>query len=135
MTRYVAYGGAASAPSENLAWYFAGLRAAGSGPIYNVASANKSTAANFTSNTLITLDMAKQQFETFTNTTLPPEIPGRANPELVWVPVGKRGILVSLGGVVYPDFVTVVAKSDNATGSVSREAPFRSHMPCHAPPR
>ncbi len=133
ITRYVAFGGAASAPSENLAWYFSGLRAAGSGPIYDVSIANSTTAANVTSNTLITLDMAKQQHETFKNDTLPPAIAGRANPELVWVPVGKRGILVSLGGVVSPDFVTVSGKSSNETASVSQEKllvlPGRSPIP------
>lgn len=119
-TRYVAYGGAASAPSENLAWYFSGLRSASGRTIYTKAGANASTAAVHVSNTLITLDMKTQRSETFTNTTLPPEIPGRANPELVWVPVGKRGILVALGGVVYPDFVNATtAKSNNETASVS----------------
>jgi hypothetical protein len=119
-TRYVTYGGAASAPSENLAWYFSGLRAHNGGEIYTKGSANATTAAVDVSNTLITLDMATQRKETFRNDTLPAEIPGRANPELVWVPVGKRGILVALGGVVDPDFVNATtAKSNNETESVS----------------
>jgi hypothetical protein len=119
-TRYVTYGGAANAPSENLAWYFSGLRARGGGTIYTPQSSNATTAAIDVSNTLITLDMAVQRKETFRNDTLPPGIPGRANPELVWVPVGKRGILVALGGVVYPDFVNATTEtSSNATASVS----------------
>jgi hypothetical protein len=117
-TRYVAYGGAASAPSENMAWYFSGLRSASGGVIYDVGGRDQSTQAVNVSNRLITVDMARQQRETFSNVTLPPDIPGRANPELVWVPVGSRGILVALGGVVFPDFVNITSKSSNEEASV-----------------
>ncbi|KAK3898113.1 hypothetical protein C8A05DRAFT_38314, partial [Staphylotrichum tortipilum] len=126
VTRYVAHGGAASAPSENLAWYFSGMRSANFGPIYTKGSANKSNGALYTSDTLITLDMAHQQQEKFSNRTLPKEIPGRANPELVWVPVGQRGILVALGGVVYPDFVNYTGNSANETASQLQSPEFMS---------
>jgi hypothetical protein len=127
MTRYVAYGGAASAPSENLAWYFSGLRSASKGKIYKPGSnVNGSFDAVHVSDTLITLDMERQQFETFKNVTLPSYIPGRANPELVWVPVGRRGILVALGGVVYPDFANANRTSTNETGSISESPEFIS---------
>ncbi|KAK4235846.1 hypothetical protein C8A03DRAFT_17452 [Achaetomium macrosporum] len=126
VTRYVAYGGAASAPSENLAWYFSGLRSHGRGPIYDMTSANATTAAIDVSNTLITLDMAEQQRETFTNTMLPSNIRGRANPEFVWVPIGQRGIVVALGGVVYPDFVYINGTSLNVTASESQSPEFMS---------
>lgn len=119
MTRYVAYGGAASAPSENLAWYFSGERSASGGIIHTYKTATNETAARYVSNTLITLDMTTQGHETFTNGTLPSsKIPGRANPELVWVPVGPRGILVALGGVVYPDFDTKFQASANKSVNV-----------------
>jgi hypothetical protein len=125
-TRYVAYGGAASAPSENLAWYFSGLRSPTWGPINTVAGAKVNTSASEVARTLITLDMAERRAETFTNDTLPSKIPGRANPELVWVPVGERGILVALGGVVFPDFVSVVGKSTDEEASVRLPIPFSS---------
>ncbi|KAK4040743.1 hypothetical protein C8A01DRAFT_45947 [Parachaetomium inaequale] len=124
MTRYVTYGGAASAPSENLAWYFSGLRSASGGEIYS-NTGNLTVAAVDVSSTLITLDMTKQDGETFTNDTLPPEIHGRANPELVWVPVGARGILVAVGGVVYPDFVNAsTAKSSDEAASREQSPEF-----------
>jgi hypothetical protein len=130
LTRYVAYGGAASAPSENLAWYFSGLRSHSGGPIYDPTLANDTTAAVVVSDKLITLDMTEQQGETFTSKTLPPDIPGRANPEFVWVPIGPRGIVVALGGVVYPDFVNAVnATSSNITASVGLSGPFLFHLP------
>ncbi|KAL2024610.1 hypothetical protein VTK56DRAFT_7653 [Thermocarpiscus australiensis] len=125
-TRYVAYGGAASAPSENLAWYFSGLRSASGGAIYVVSGANETTDAVNVSSTLITLDMEKQQQETFANHTLPAEVPGRANPELVWVPVGPRGILVALGGVVYPDFANYTGESVNEEASRAQSPSFMS---------
>lgn len=119
-TRHITYGGAASAPSENLAWYFSGLRSASKGKIYKPPSSqNGSFDAIYVSDTLITLDMHERSKETFTNSTLPPGIDGRANPELVWVPVGRRGILVALGGVVYPDFALTTGASANETASVS----------------
>lgn len=118
VTRYVTYGGAANAPSENKAYYFSGMRSPTWGEIYT-PSINDSINAVNVSDTLITLDLATQQQETWKNSTLPPNIKGRANPELVWVPVGSQGILVALGGVVYPEFVSPSHKSSNEAGSVS----------------
>lgn len=103
LTRYMAYGGAVSAPSEKKAWYFSGMQAPGGGEIYR-PTRNQSMTASNVSDTLITLDMSTQQAEVWKNETLPYPIAGRANPELVWVPVGAQGILVALGGVVFPEF-------------------------------
>lgn len=117
ITRYLAYGGAANVPSENLAFYFSGLH----GPTWDEVyypPLNASTTPNVVSNTLITLNMATQLEETWNNDTLSDGISGRASPELIWVPVGKQGILVALGGVVYPDFVSGGRISSNKTASV-----------------
>lgn len=118
LTRYITYGGAASAPSENKAWYFGGMRSPSWGPIYYPSSNNSINPSN-ASDTLVTLDMATQFDETWKNTTLPQEIKGRADPELVWVPVGEQGILVVLGGVSYPDFNNPTVNSQNEAQSVS----------------
>lgn len=127
LTRYLAYGGAASAPSENKAFYFSGLRAPEWGPIFTPSFNDSLTAINV-SNTLITLDMATQNEEQWSNVTLPDSIPGRANPELVWVPVGSQGILVALGGVVDPDFVSSSHISNNVTGSENVSPSFMSNI-------
>ena len=118
LTRYITYGGAANAPSENKAFYFSGMQSPDHGPIY-YPGGNASVTATNVSNTLITLDMSTQGSEKWSNVTLPDGIPGRANPELVWVPVGSQGILVALGGVVYPDFDNAEQSSENETASVS----------------
>ncbi|KAJ3491873.1 hypothetical protein NLG97_g5515 [Lecanicillium saksenae] len=122
VTRYIAYGGAASAPSENKAWYFSGLTAPNRGPFYWNAAMSPDVQASVPSDTLITLDMASQLSEKWTNSTLPGHIKARANPELVWVPVGERGILVALGGVVYPEWATPLHVSPNETLS-EKESP------------
>lgn len=119
LTRYLAYGGASNVPSENLAFYFSGMRAPDWGKVY-YPSGDESLTASVVSDTLITVDMAVQDYETWSNVTIPSDIPGRANPELVWVPVGEKGILVALGGVVYPEFITGYHASDNQSASVSR---------------
>lgn len=123
LTRYLAFGGAANAPSENKAFYFSGLHAPEWGPIYQPSYNDSLTAINI-SNTLITLDMTTQNEQSWSNVTLPDNIPGRANPELVWVPVGAKGILVAIGGVIYPEFVSSAHFSDNETGSVSKSNPW-----------
>lgn len=117
---YIAYGGAVSAPSENKAWYFSGLTSPSGGPIH-MESAETARASNV-SNTLIVLDMEKQLDETWENKTLGGDVKGRANPEVVWVPVGKEGILVVLGGVLYPQWTELSQKSANEDKSVSMDS-------------
>lgn len=123
MTRYIAYGGSASAPSENKAWYFSGLTAPGRDAMYSNTGSKPDMTASVPSDTLITLDMASQVTEKWTNATLPATVKGRANPEVVWVPVGSQGILVVLGGVVYPEWTSPGHVSQNETASVSRTSP------------
>lgn len=64
ITRYIADGAAVSAPSENLGFYFSGLKAVSGGPIsYSVSKRNASLNADQVSNTLIKVDMAKEKDE------------------------------------------------------------------------
>ncbi|KAK7748643.1 hypothetical protein SLS53_000664 [Cytospora paraplurivora] len=127
LTRYIAYGGAANVPSENKAFYFSGMQSPDHGPVYYPGSNESLTAINV-SNTLITLDLSTQRSEKWSNVTLPSSIPGRANPELVWVPVGSEGILVALGGVVYPDFDNDILVSENETASENESPAFMSNI-------
>ncbi|KAI0425552.1 hypothetical protein F5Y09DRAFT_346581 [Xylaria sp. FL1042] len=127
MTRYVTYGGAANAPSENKAWYFGGYRSPSWGPIYQ-PSINDSLNPTNVSNTFITLDLSKQQSEKWSNVTLPSYIPSRANPSVVWVPVGEQGILVVLGGVLYPDYNNVNSTSLNIAQSEKDSPTYMSNI-------
>jgi hypothetical protein len=115
MTRYLAWGAAVSVPSENLGFYFSGLRSSTWGPIYNLAD-NQSLVADTLSTRLIevTMNLDTQSDATWNNISLPGTVPGRAGAELVWIPVSEQGILVGIGGVL--DFVyATVNLSNNAT--------------------
>ncbi|KAK1773540.1 hypothetical protein QBC45DRAFT_397930 [Copromyces sp. CBS 386.78] len=116
VSRYIVYGAAASAPSENKAWYFSGMQ---------VSSGDYEEATEVTK-TLITLDMTEQLKETWKNETLPSKIPGRAGAELVWVPVGSKGILVALGGLVFPQWANITKFSSNETASKAESPEFMS---------
>lgn len=97
VTRWIAYGGSASAPSEKKGWYFSGLMARGKGELFSPAGVETDPAV--LADSLITVDMTRQTSEKWTNTTLPPEVVPRISPELAFVPVGGSGILVVIGGV------------------------------------
>ncbi|KAF7559910.1 hypothetical protein G7046_g4238 [Stylonectria norvegica] len=125
VTRYIAYGGAVNAPSENKAWYFSGLTSPGHGNIFTNSPNNTNKAVNV-SDTLITLDLSQQLKEVWGNKTLPDDVKGRANPEVVWVPVGKEGILVVLGGVVYPEWAGTSHKSADEDASKKESPAFMS---------
>jgi hypothetical protein len=114
---YTAYGGAVSAPSENKAWYFSGMQAQSGGPTFQVNGNDSLTAYNLSSS-LITLDMSNQRGETWSNTSLPSNVSARAGAQVVWVPVGSQGILVVLGGVIYPDWINADLLSNNPGQSV-----------------
>jgi hypothetical protein len=126
VTRYVAYGASISAPSENKAWYFSGLRSNVSGIIY----ADK-LAGNFptdVSESMIQLEFDKdsQNTETWKNLTLPENVAGRASAEGVFVPVGENGVIVFVAGVTHPDFASISEESDN-------QAALASLFPSFAP--
>ncbi|RDA87410.1 hypothetical protein CP532_6974 [Ophiocordyceps camponoti-leonardi (nom. inval.)] len=128
VSRYLAYGASASAPSENKAWYFSGLASPSKGPILSNPSVNGSTRAMNVSHTLITLDMSVELREKWTNATLPSSVKGRSNAEMVWVPVGKQGILVVLGGVVYPEWASDIHQSEDEAASVRESPSFMSDI-------
>lgn len=106
LTRYVSYGAAVNVPSENKAFYFSGMRTRSGGDIHANPELNNTYRPTVISDYMVELDMEVQNSETWSNRTLKGGVEGRANAEVVWVPVGEQGILVALGGVVNPDFVT-----------------------------
>ena len=100
VTMYVSSGASVSAPSENLGFYFGGVRADDWGPlIYEKLSPTTE------SDKFITVDMSEMRNNKWVNHTLPKYVAGRANAEAIWVPVSEQGIVVVLGGVVNPTAV------------------------------
>lgn len=118
INRYVTDGAGVSIPSENLGYYFGGLRSASWGPIYYLpGAANESLNADQLSLTMIELDMSVQLKEKWNNYTLT-EVPGRASAEIVWLPVSKQGILVAIGGVIFPAYDNI-NQTNNASATAA----------------
>lgn len=125
VSRYITNGAGTSAPSENLGFYFSGMRAPDWGPIYYDDS-----SANLTANTLITIDMSTMRSEKWTNTTLPDNIPPRANAELAWIPVSEKGVLVAIGGVTAPEEIWSTGLNDSQTSQSQEQSPgFMTSLP------
>lgn len=118
VTRYITNGAGASAPSENLGFYFSGMRAPDWGPIFYDDS-----SANVTSNTLIEIDMSTMRDEKWTNTTLPDNIVPRANAELVWLPVSDNGVLIAIGGVTDPEEIWASGLNQTQQSQSEAESP------------
>lgn len=113
-TRYVTNGAGVSSPSENLGYYFSGLRAADWGLIQ---AGDNST--NTTADTLISVDMSVMRNETWANNTLPSYIPGRLNAELAWIPVSEKGVLIAIGGVTNTASLTAAGALTQAEATAS----------------
>lgn len=123
INRFVTNGASVSIPSENLGFYFAGTRAASWGPIYYLpGSLNESVNADQLSLTLIGVDMTEQK-ETWSNQTLPSTVPGRADPEIVWVPVSTQGVLVAIGGVIFPSYLNPNTRNNESADAASVSLP------------
>lgn len=120
MTRYLSYGAGVSVPSENKAFYFSGLHAPGKGVIYESYAVEERVPSNV-SDTLVSVefDDEAQNVETWRNETLPDKVQKRAGASGVFVPVGKEGILVFVGGATFPEFAYKRHKSANPAALVS----------------
>ena len=127
VTRYITNGAGVSAPSENLGFYFSGMRAPDWGPIYY-----EDSSANQTANTLIQVDMSVMRSEKWTNTTLPDDIAPRANAELVWIPVSDQGVLVAIGGVTAPEEIWPAGLNSSQTSTSQAQSPgFMESLPVY----
>ena len=99
MTRYITHGGQVSVPSENLAFYFGGMRGPDWGPI-----TSDDASSNTTADTLIMVNLTDTgDNKVWRNSTLPADVASRASPQLVWIPVSEQGIIAVIGGVKNPE--------------------------------
>ena len=126
VNRYVSNGASASAPSENLGFYFSGLRGAGWGAI------TESTRDWYLADTLIEVDMSTMRSEQWSNNTLPDDIPPRAGAELVWIPVGGRGALVAIGGMTAVEYLLSSPLNSSQSSNAEEQAPgFMTSLPVY----
>jgi hypothetical protein len=123
----VTNGAGVTAASENLGFYFSGMRAADWGPIdYNT------NFADTPANTLIEIDMSTMRSEKWTNNTLPSTVPPRANAELVWIPVSTQGVLVAIGGVYPPEEIWPYGLNTSQTSQSEAQSPgFMTSLPIY----
>ena len=121
VTRYVTAGAGVSVPSENLGFYFSGLRSPTWGEIN--AGGDNTTQATELANTLITVDLSVMRNEKWSNDTLPTSAPGRAGGELVWIPTASQGALVAIGGVINPESASVTPLSDSQISASKAKSP------------
>lgn len=96
-SRYITHGAGVSVHSENRGYYFSGMRGEAWGEI-----SEPQPFANYSANTLISVDMSEWREEKWTNHTLPRSVPPRAKSELAWIPVSDQGVLIAIGGVPHP---------------------------------
>ena len=102
LTRFVTAGAAVSVPAENQAFYFSGLRRPDGADIR--VDGHSQYNATAVANSLVVVDLSSMHQERWTNLTLPSAVSGRAGAELVWIPVADQGLLLVIGGVIYPDW-------------------------------
>lgn len=127
VNRYITNGAGASAPSENLGFYFSGMHASDWGEIHY-----EDSSASTPANTMIQVDMATMREEKWTNLTLPDEITPRANAELIWIPVAERGVLVAIGGVTEPEEIFPTGLNDTQRSHSESISPsFMTSIPIY----
>lgn len=127
VTRYISNGAAVSAPSENLGFYFSGIRGANWGLVDEI------TRDWYLANTLIEVDMSIMREEVWSNSTLPDDIPPRAGAELVWIPVGGQGALVAIGGMTAAtDHLSSAGLNSTQQSEAEQRAPgFMTSLPVY----
>lgn len=126
VTRYISNGAAVSVPSENLGFYFSGIRGARWGPT------TQSTRDWHLANTLIEVDMSTMRKEEWSNNSLPDDIEPRAGAELVWIPVGGQGALVAVGGMTAVEDRLPAGLNSSQLSDAEKESPsFMTSLPVY----
>ncbi|KAF3090942.1 hypothetical protein TWF102_004384 [Orbilia oligospora] len=98
VNRYVAGGAGVNVRELNTTYYFSGARNKNWGEIRGPGPRPR-YSPNVTSSQFISADLSEQVRTKWTNTTLPTPARPRVNAEMVYVPAGKLGALVVIGGV------------------------------------
>ncbi|KAI9840369.1 MAG: hypothetical protein M1837_001670 [Sclerophora amabilis] len=122
LTRYVTSGAGVNVPSEDLGFYFSGLRREDWGDIRNLGRSSYNATTIATS--LISVDMFTMRSENWANDSLPSEIAGRAGAELAWIPTNSRGVLIAIGGVINPEWAYTSQSDQNTVESQNTSPGF-----------
>ncbi|KAK6528893.1 hypothetical protein TWF694_004123 [Orbilia ellipsospora] len=104
VNRNVAAGAGVNVRELNTTYYFSGARNQNWTEIRGDGVVRDQYRANVTSNQLITADLSDQVRTQWSNFTLSSPARPRINAEMVYLPAGKLGVLVVLGGVTSADW-------------------------------
>ncbi|EPS42680.1 hypothetical protein H072_3287 [Dactylellina haptotyla CBS 200.50] len=105
VNRYVTAGAGVNVRELNTTYYFSGARNTNWTEIRGDGAVRERYRANVTSDQFISADLSDQVRTQWTNVTLDPVARPRVNAEMVYVPAGKLGVLVVLGGVSSADWL------------------------------
>lgn len=72
---------------------------------------------------MIKIDMSSPGYATWTPLQLQDGVPGRANAQVVWLPVSGQGILLVIGGVVYPQDLYSYWLTEEETQESQQQSP------------
>ncbi|KAK6350870.1 hypothetical protein TWF718_004052 [Orbilia javanica] len=111
VNRYVAGGAGVNVRELNTTYYFSGARHKNWGEIRG-PDARPRYSPNVTSSQFISADLTEQVRTKWTNTTLPSPARPRVDAEMVYVPAGKLGALIVIGGVTRSEWQIQVPGED-----------------------
>ncbi|KAI9733699.1 MAG: hypothetical protein M1834_003302 [Cirrosporium novae-zelandiae] len=127
LTRYITNGAGVSIPNENMGYYFSGMRGENWGIIES-----DDVSADIVANSLISINMTVMRDATWSNSTLPSYVPGRANAEIVWIPISESGILIVIGGVINPEAIYPGGLNDSQISQSRNTSPgFMLNLPVY----
>ncbi|KAK6534555.1 hypothetical protein TWF281_005868 [Arthrobotrys megalospora] len=104
VNRYVAGGAGVNVRELNTTYYFSGARNKNWGEIRGDGTVRARYSANVTSSQFVSADLTDQIRTKWTNTSLSAPARPRVNAEMVYVPAGKLGALIVVGGVTNADW-------------------------------
>ncbi|KAF3937968.1 hypothetical protein ABW19_dt0204040 [Dactylella cylindrospora] len=114
VTRYVAGGAGVNVRDLNQTYYFSGIRHENWTEIRGPGFVRDQYRANVTSSRLITGDLTDQVRTNWGNVSLGDVARPRVNAEMVYIPSGKLGTLVVLGGVTNADWMKPTLEEEDS---------------------
>ena len=115
-------GAYASAPDQGLGFYFSGMVSANRTKLELNSDDLGANHPTVTSPTFIKVDMTTPNKATWTSLKWPSNMIPRSEGGLIWLPYGKKGVLVAIGGVEVPgDLFLVESPRITATGPFMTE--------------
>jgi hypothetical protein len=115
VSNYITNGAGVNVPSESLGFYFSGLTVSGGDQPLSPPQTAMVAAESF-----IQVKMPSTQQATWSSLPWPTGVKPRANAQVVWLPVSSQGVLVVIGGVIYPSELAYGASENGSQVNESK---------------